>query len=324
MKTIRHLVMAIAGSYIALTHSATFAQSADYPTKLIKIVVPFPAGGATDTMTRNIAQKLNEAWKQPVVVENRAGAGGTIGADAVAKSHTDGYTYLAATTAHSAGVSLFPNTPYQFQKDLQPVAVLGLIPLVPVVNANSSIRSLQDLVATSKGRNLNAGSSGSGTAAHLALELFKSATGAKIQHVPYKGGAPAMTDLLGGQIDVIFALLPECLPHVKSGKLRALAVTTDKRYPLLPDVPTTSEAGIPGIEVTSWNGLMVPSGTPRDIVSKINAEVARITGTPEMRARIIELGFQPVAMSVSDTENFISVDVERWAKVIRDAGIKAD
>lgn len=324
MKTMRHLVMGIAGACMPLMHPVALAQSAAYPSKLVKVVVPFPAGGATDIMTRNITQKLNEAWKQPVVVENRVGANGMIGAETVAKSQADGYTYLAATIAHSSGVSLFPKAPYQLQKDLQPVAIGGLIPLVPVVRADSPIRSLQDLVATSKSKSLNAGSSGNGTAAHLGLELFKSATGTTIQHVPYKGGAPAMTDLLGGQIDVIFALLPECLPHVKSGKLRALAVTSDKRYPLLPDVPTTSEAGIPGIEVTSWNGLMVPSGTPRDIVSKINAEVTRISGVPEMRARIIELGFQPVAMSVSDAENFIRADVERWAKVIRDAGIKAD
>ena len=262
--------------------------------------------------------------RDELVVENRAGASGMIGADAVAKSQSDGYTYLAATIIHSANVSLFPKAPYQLQKDLQPVAILGLIPLVPVVRADSPIRSLQDLLVTSKGKNLNAGSGGNGTAAHLGLELYKSATGAKIQHIPYKGGAPAMTDLLGGQVDVIFALLPECLPHVKSGRLRALAVTSDKRHPLLPDVPTTSEAGIPGIEVTSWNGLMVPSGTPRDILLKINAEVTRIADTPDMKARIIELGFQPVAMSVSDTESFVRADVERWAKVIRDAGIKAD
>jgi len=306
-------------------HATVIAQGGTgYPGKPIRIIVPFPPGGATDIMTRNIAQKLNEAWQQPVAVENRPGANGMIGADAVAKAQGDGYTYLAATIAHSANVSLFPKAPYQLQKDLQPVAIMGLIPLVPVVRADSPVRSLQDLVASSKNKNLNAGSGGNGTAAHLVLELFKSATGAEIQHVPYKGGAPAMTDLLGGQIDVIFALVPECLPHLKVGKLRGLAVTSDKRYPLLPDVPTTSEAGIRGMEVTSWNGLMVPSGTPRDIVSKINAELTRISGTPEMRARIIELGFQPVAMSVGETENFIRTDVERWAKVIREANIKAD
>ena len=290
----RHLVVAIAGVLLALADAMALAQgAASYPSKLVKIIVPFPPGGATDIMTRNIAQKLNEAWKQPVVVENRPGANGMVGADAVAKSQGDGYTYLAATIAHSANVSLFPKAPYQLQRDLQPVAVLGLIPLVPVVNANSSIRSLQDLVAISKRQSLNAGSGGNGTAAHLTLELFKGVTGAKIQHVPYKGGAPAMTDLLGGQIDVIFALLPECLPYVKSGKLRALAVTTETRYPLLPEVPTTSEAGISGIEVTSWNGLMVPSGTPSDIVSKINAAVTQVLGMPDVKARIIEQGFQP-------------------------------
>ena len=324
MRHVRHFIVASAGACMALMFSAALSQSSAYPSSLIKIVVPFPAGGATDIMTRNVAQKLNEAWKQTIVVENRAGANGMIGADAVAKSQPDGYTYLAATIAHSAGVSLSPKAPYQLQKDLQPVAIMGLIPLVPVVRADSSIRSLQDLVATSKTKDLNAGSSGNGTAAHLGLELFKGATGARIQHVPYKGGAPAMKDLLGGQIDVIFALLPEAMPHVKSGKLRALAVTSDKRYPLLPDVPTTSEAGIPGIEVTSWNGLMVPSGTPRDIVLSINAEVTRIASTPDMRARIVELGFQPVAMSVGDAESFVKADIERWARVIRDAGIKAD
>jgi tripartite-type tricarboxylate transporter receptor subunit TctC len=324
MKSIRYLVMAIAGACTLTTGPIALAQGEAYPSRQIKVVVPFPPGGATDIMTRNIAQKLNEAWKQPVVIDNRAGANGMIGAELVAKSQGDGYTVLAATIAHSAGVSLFPKAAYQMQQDLRPVAIMGLIPLVPVVRADSPVRSLQDLVSISKTRSLNAGSSGNGTAAHLGLELFKSATGAQIQHVPYKGGAPAMIDLLGGQIDVIFALLPECLPQVKSGRLRALAVTSDKRHPLLPDVPTTSEAGIRGIEVTSWNGLMVPSGTSREVVSTINAEVTRIAGTPDMRARIIELGYQPVAMSVSDTENFIKADVERWAKVIRDAGIKAD
>jgi tripartite-type tricarboxylate transporter receptor subunit TctC len=325
MNPVTNVAAAIVSACLALAHSATFAQGgAGYPNRLIKIVVPFPAGGATDIMTRNISQKLNEAWKQPVVVENRAGANGMLGADAVVKSQGDGYTYLAATIAHAANVSLFPKAPYQFQRDLRPVAIMGLIPLIPVVRADSPILSLNELVVTSKSKNLNAGSSGNGTAAHLALELFKGMTGAKIQHVPYKGGAPAMTDLLGGQIDVIFALLPEALPHVKSGKLRAIAVTSDQRYPLLPDVPTTSEAGISGIEVTSWNGLMVPAGTPRDIVAKINAEVVRIIGAPDMKARIIEQGFQSVAWGLSETEKFIAGDVARWGKVIREANIKVD
>ena len=325
MTTARQVLVAIASLYLVFLHATAIAQGGnDYPGKPIRIIVPFPPGGATDIMTRNMAQKLNDGWKQPVVVENRAGAGGMIGADAVAKSQPDGYTYLAATIAHSANVSLFPNAPFKFEKDLQAVAIMGLIPLVSVVRADSPIQSLQDLVAASLSRSLNAGSSGNGTAAHLGLELFNSAMGAKIQHVPYKGGAPAMTDLLGGQIDVIFALLPECLSYVKSGKLRALAVTSDTRHPLLPDVPTGLEAGVKGIAITSWNGLMVPSGTPREIILRINAEVTRIAGTPEMRARMFDLGFLPISMSVSDTESFIRADVRRLAKVVRDANIKAD
>ena len=315
----------VAGICWAFGHTRVVAQAGiDYPTKPIKIIVPFPPGGATDIMTRSVAQMLNDEWRQTVVVENRSGAGGMIGADNVARSQADGYTYLAATIAHSANVSLFPDAPYRLGRDLQPVAIMGLIPLVPVVRTESPIRSLQELVAASKSNSLNAGSSGNGTASHLALEIFKSVTGARIQHVPYKGGAPAMVDLLGGQIDVIFALLPECLPHVKSGKLRALAVTTDSRYLLLPDVPTVSEAGIKGIEISSWNGLMVPSGTPREIVAKANAQVIKITNSIAMKARIIELGFQPVAMGVSDSENFVKADIQRLAKIIREASIKAD
>jgi len=301
------------------------AQGAvSYPGKAIKIVVPFPPGGATDVMTRNIAQKLSDAWKQPVVVENRPGANGTIGADAVAKSPSDGYTYLAATIAHSANVTLFPNTPYQLQKDLRAAAILGLIPLVSVVHPGLPVRNLKELVSISKTQPLSGGSAGNGTAPHLTLELFKSVTGATILHIPYKGGAPAMTDLVGGQIEVIFVLLPECLPFVKLGKLRALAVTSDKRNPLLPDVPTTSESGVGGMEVTSWNGLMMPSGTRDDIVTKLNAEVARIIGMPDMKSRLIEYGYQPSPMSVGDAERYLKADIERWRKVIREANIKAD
>lgn len=229
MPTLQNLTRAIFGACLALVHAVALAQgAAGYPGRMIKLVVPFPAGGATDIMARNIAQKLNEAWKQPVVVENRPGANGTIGADAVAKSPADGYTYLVATIAHSANVTLFPNTPYQLQRDLQAVAILGL------------------------------------------------------------------------------------------------AVTTDKRYSLLPDIPTTSESGIPGLEVTSWNGLMAPTGTPGDIVTKLNAEVVRITGMPDMNARITELGYQTSAMSVGDADKYIKADIELWRKVIRAANIRAD
>jgi tripartite-type tricarboxylate transporter receptor subunit TctC len=324
MKTMSYLAVAIASMLMALAPSAAFAQSDAYPAKAIKIIVPFPPAGATDLMARNVALKLGENWKQPVVIENRPGASAMIGADIVAKSPADGYTILAATIIHAANATLYPRAPYQLQRDLQPVAITGLLPLIAVVRTESPIKSLQDLVAASHSRSLNAGSSGNGSAAHLGLELFNTTAGTKIQHVPYKGGVPAMTDLLGGQVDIIFALLPEAIQHVRSGKLRALAVTSDKRHPLLPDVPTTAEAGIAGVEVTSWQGLMVPAGTPRDIVSRINAEVTSILSTPEMKARIIEQGFQPVSLNVSETEKFVATDVQRWAKVIHEARITAD
>ena len=325
MIKIRTLSTAVLALFSAFAAQTAFAQSASgYPNKVIRIVVPFPAGGATDIMTRNVSQKLSETWRQPVVVENRGGANGMLGADAVAKAQNDGYTFLAATIAHAANVSLFPKAAYQFQKDLEPAAMMGLLPIVPVVRTESSIRSLNDLVVDSKSKNLNAGSSGNGTAAHLVLELFKGVTGAKIQHVPYKGGSPAMVDLLGGQIDVIFALLPEALPHIKAGKLRALAVTSSQRSPHLPDVQTASEAGMPALEVTAWNAIMVPSGTPRNIISSINAEITRVISAPEMQARLIEQGFQPVAWGLAETEKYISADIIRWGKVIREANIKSD
>ena len=325
MIMVRTLAVAALGVLCALATPDASAQGASgYPSRLIRIVVPFPPGGATDIMTRNVSQKLSETWKQPVLVENRGGANGMIGADAVAKSQNDGYTYLAATIAHAANVSLFPKAAYQFQKDLEPAAMMGLLAIVPVVRTDSPVRSLNDLVADSKSRNLNAGSSGNGTAAHLALELFKGVTGAKIQHVPYKGGAPAMTDLLGGQIDVIFALLPEALPHVKAGKLRALAVTSHQRSPHLPEVQTTTEAGWPGLEMTSWNAIMVPAGTPRSVIASINAEITRVVGAPEMQARLNELGFEPVAWGLGETEKYIAADVMRWGKVIREGNIKGE
>jgi tripartite-type tricarboxylate transporter receptor subunit TctC len=318
--------LAIAIGCLALAQTSVFSQESAtaYPAGPVRVIVPFAAGGANDLLARTIAQRLNEAWKQPIVVENKPGANAMLGADAVAKSAPDGHTFLVAAIAHAVNVSLFPNAPYQFERDLRAVAMLSFIPLVPVVAANSPIRSLHDLVAASKRQALNAGSSGNGTATHLALELFKNASGAAIQHVAYKGGAPAMSDLLGGRLDVMFAVLPECLPLIRAGKLRPLAVTSGKRHPLLPDVPTTAEAGIAGVEVASWNGVMVPAGTPREIVSKINAEIVRIVSRPEMRERIIELGYEPAAMGVAEAERFIKSDIERWAKVIRTASITAD
>jgi tripartite-type tricarboxylate transporter receptor subunit TctC len=310
---------------VALVPVKSSAQAGgDYPARAVRIVVPFPAGGATDMMARQISQKLSESWKQPVLVENRGGANGMLGADAVVKAQADGYTVLAATIAHAANASLFPKSPYQFESELRPVAVVGLIPLVAVVRADSPLRSLAQLATSARGGSLNAGSSGNGTAAHLALELFNKVAATRARHIPYKGGAAAMTDLLGGQVDVIFALLPEALPHLRAARLRALALTTDQRHPLLPDVPTAAEAGFPDLTVTSWNALMVPSRTSGDLVARLNADVRRVLEEPQVRARVIEQGFQPAGWGLTETEGFVSAEVARWAKLIREANIKPD
>lgn len=304
--------------------SAAPATAQSYPNRLVKVVVPFAAGGGTDVMARIIAQKLNEAWQQSVVVENRVGAGGIIGADAVAKSSPDGYTYLIGTTTTAINASLLSKPPYDMQKDLQSVAMLSFYPMAVVVPASSPARSLKDLVALSQKQAVTAGSGGNGTPQHLVLEMFKAATGAKITHVPYKGGAPAIVALVGAQNDVVFSLWPECLVHVKSGKLIALAVTTEARLAEIADVPTTAEAGFPSVQATGWQGIMVRNGTPKEIIAKINADVSRIMAAPDMKAKIAEQGFVPVTMNVSDTEKFVASDVERWGKVIRDANIKVD
>jgi tripartite-type tricarboxylate transporter receptor subunit TctC len=303
---------------------AGLAAAQGYPNRAVRIVVPFAAGGGTDVMARNIAQKLNEAWGQPVVVENRTGAGGIIGADAVAKSAPDGYTFLIGTTTTAINASLVVKPPYDMQRDLQPVAMLSFYPMAVVVPAASPARSLQDLAALARKQSLSAGSGGNGTPQHLVLEMFNGATGVKILHVPYKGGNPALVALLGGQNDVVFSLWPEALPHVQAGKLRALAVTTPARLAQMPDIPTTAEAGFPSVQATGWQGVMVRAGTPKDIVARINAQVGSIMAAPDMKSRIVEQGFVPVTMGVTETEKFVKSDVEGWAKVIREGNIKAE
>lgn len=321
----RQFVKLMAGAGLVFIAAAAAAQGdAAYPNKVVRIIVPFAAGGGTDLMARNIAQKLGEAWKSTVIVENRAGAGGIIGTDAVAKAPPDGYTVLIGSTTTAINASLVAKPPYDMRKDLQPVAILSTYPLIGVVLPASSIRSLQDIVAASHKKALNVASGGTGTPQHLVLEMFKAATGANLNHIPYKGGAPAIADLLGGQTDLMFSLSPELVPLIKAGKLRALAVTTESRLPLLPDVATTTELGFPGVVATGWNGLMVPAGTAKEIIAKMNAEVTKIMSVDEMKSRMVEQGFLPVTMSVPETAKFVATDVERWRKVIREANVKTE
>jgi len=297
---------------------------ANYPDKPIRYVVPFAAGGLTDLMARTVAQQLSEEWKKPIVVDNKPGGNANIGADQVAKAPADGYTWLAVTLTHASNVTLFPSLPFNMQKDLLPVVRIASSPMVVVVPANSPIKSMKDLAAAAQKTTLNAGSSGNGTPPHLTLALFESQSNANLTHVPYKGGAPSMTDLIGGQIDVVFSNFPESLAYVKAGKLRALAVTTRERHPLLPDVPTVAEAGYPDLIVENWTGLMVPAGTPRPIVDKMAASVARMLASEAVRQRITTAGFTPAPQAGPPFAEYFGIEVTRWAKVIEEKRIRVE
>ena len=290
----------------------------------VKYVVPFPPGGLTDVMARSVAQKLGEVLKIPVLVENKAGGNAQIGADQVAKAASDGSSLLAITLTHAANVSLFPDAPYGLTRDLRPLALLAGSPMLVVVPANSPITDFKDLMKVAKARTLNAGSSGNGTPPHLTLALFNELTKAEVQHVPYKGGAPAVTDLIGGQLDVIFSNFPESISHVKSGKLRALAIASGSRHPLVPEVPTTAEAGLAGLQVESWTAIMAPGNTPDAIVQKLAAEVLQIVASADVEEKARTQGFRVDARGPDKFGPFVRDEVERWAKVIAAARITAD
>ena len=318
----RELMLAGAG----LLPGLSIAQGIDYPKAgaTIRYVVPFPPGGLTDVMARSVGQALGERWKMNVVIDNRPGGGGQIGADLVAKSPPDGYTLLAITLTHAANVTLFPKASYNFSKDLKPVALLAGSPMLIVVPASSRIQTFGDLVAAARSSSLNAGSSGNGTPPHLTLALFNDTAKTKIQHMPYKNSAPAMTDLVGGQLDVVFSNFPKSFPHVKSGKLRALAIASVARHPALPDVPTTSEAGMPQLLVENWTAVMVPGGTPDLIVDKLDTEIVKIMLSPEIEERARTQGFRVDARTAGKFAAFLDEEVQRWGKIIKSANITAD
>lgn len=291
----------------------------------VRYVVPFPPGGLTDVMARAVGQALGERLKLNVVIDNKPGSGGQIGAAEVAKAAGDGRTLLAITMTHAANATLFKGkAPFDFQKDLRPVALLAGSPMLIVVPAASPIKDFQDLVAQSRVRKLNAGSSGNGTPPHLTLALFNDLFQAQIQHVPYKGGAPSMTDLIGGQLDVIFSNMPESLAHVKSGRLRALAIASAARHPLVPDVPTTAEAGAAQLAVENWTAVMAPAGTADAVVNRLGAEIVSIMGAADMQEKARTQGFRVDARGPAAFSTFLSGEVERWARVIAAARISVD
>ena len=301
------------------------AQAIDYPKPgtTIRYVVPFPPGGLTDVMARLIAQNAGMALKQSILVDNRAGASANLGADLAAKATPDGYTWLAITLAHAVNQSLFASLPYSLEKNLAPVAHLATSPLVLVVNDSNPAKTLAEFLVQARAKRLNAGSSGNGTPPHLGLELLALNAKIDVSHIPYQGGAPSLNDLLGSQLDFLVSNLPECSAYVKAGKLRALAVTSAKRHPLLPDVPTFAESGLPGVELENWTGLMMPAGTPKAIIDRVAQEVIRSVRSKEISERVAVLGFTPTGMGPAEFGELIRKDVARWREIVKVRNIQA-
>ncbi len=304
------------------------AAAADaWPSAAIKLVVTFPPGGSTDVTARLIADKLRTELGRAVVVDNKAGAGGNIGADFVAKAPADGYTLLLATSSHVTNMTLYKALPYNFMQDLAPVSRLSFVPNLLVVNpAYLRVDNLADFIRYAKDGSktkLNYGTGGSGTSHHLATALFNSMINVEMEHVPYKGGAPAVTAILGGQIQVLFAPLVEVLPHVEAGKLKALGVSTRQRSALFPDIPAVGEL-LPGYEVALWNGIVVPASTPADIVNKLNAAIVKALNQADIKQRLAEQGADPAGTTPAEFRQFIVTEVDKWANIVRISGAKVD
>ena len=325
MKSIIRALLAAAMALLALNASAQGA--ATYPTKPIKIVVPFPPGGATDILARAIGAELQKAFGQTVLIENKAGAGGNPGADMVAKSPPDGYTLVMATVGtHGINMALYSKMPYDAVKDFEPITLVAGVPNLLVVHPSVAAKNVAELTALAKAQpgKLNVASSGNGTSIHMAAELYKLMAGVDILHVPYKGSSFALTDLLGGQVQLMFDNMPSALPHVKAGKLRALAVTSPKRSSALPDIPTMDEEGLKGFDATSWFGLLAPAGTPKDIIAKLNAAAVKALTTPEMRERLASQGAEAVGNTPEQFAAFIKAEIEKWAKIVKASGARVD
>jgi tripartite-type tricarboxylate transporter receptor subunit TctC len=314
-------------AFLATVFTVQIAQAQSWPNKPIRLVVPFSAGGNTDIVARLFAQELSKTLGQPVVVENKPGASGNIGADAVAKSAPDGYTLVMGTVGtHAINASLYKKMPYDAIKDFAPVTLLASVPNVLVVPVSLPVKSVKELVAYGKANpgKLSFASSGVGTSIHLSGEMFRTTTGIDMTHIAYKGSAPAVTDLIAAQVQLMFDNLPTSLQYVKAGKLRALAVTTAKRIEALPDVPTMIESGFPGFETGSWFGVFAPAATPKDIIARLNTELLKIAQTPEMQQKLLQSGAEPAVKGSEEFAAYVRSETTKWAKVVKDSGATAD
>ena len=317
----------ITSALIALAALPNIAAAQAFPNKQIRIVVPFPPGGATDILARAVAQDLQKGFGQSALVENRPGAGGNLGADLVAKSPGDGYTLLMGTVGtHGINVALYSKMPYDAVKDFAPITLVARVPNVLVVHPSLPVKSVRDLIDLAKREpgKLNYASSGNGTSIHLSAELFKSMAGVSMLHIPYKGSSPALADLVGGQVGLMFDNLPSALPFIRAGKLRAVAVTSSKRAPVLPELPTIAEAGLPGYEASSWFGILAPASTPRDVVGKLHDAIVKGLATPETSERLASQGAEQVGNTPEQFAVFIREEIDKWGKVVKAAGAKVD
>jgi len=319
--------LAAACSLLALATPAAAQSAASFPSKPVRIIVPFAPGGTSDVLARAIGQKLSDTWKQPVVVDNKPGAGGNIGAEMVAKAEPDGHTLLLLDVGTlTISPSIYPKLGYDPVKDLAPITMVAVSPHALVIHPSIPANSVKELIAWAKANpgKINFASAGNGTAVHLAGEQFKLMTGIEMVHVPYKGGAQALTAMVGGEVNMTLNGLLATLPHIKSGKLKALAIAGKTRSPALPDLPTVAEAGVPGFQSGSWQGLLASGGTPKEVVTKINAAVVQVLQTPEIKERMAAQGADVVGDSPEQFGAFIRDEKVRWAKIVKDANIKVE
>lgn len=317
------LKAAVAGLALTAAFSGHALANEAWPTKTIKWVVPFPPGGAMDVIARTLGDKMSKSVKQPVIIENRAGAGGTIGSAMVAKADPDGHTILIVSIGHALNPNLYQRLPYDAIKDFEPVSLVGIVPNVLVVNSTVKANSVKELIDQARAQpgKLTYASAGNGTSIHMAGEMFNSMAKLDILHVPYKGSSPAVTDLISGQVNMMFDSITSAKPFIESGKLRPLAVTTAKRSSALPDVPTVSEAGLPGYEVSPWFAVFAPANTPKPVIDRLHNELTKAMQLPDVKARFAGIGAEPVGSTPEELEKYLRTETERWTKLIRERGI---